>query len=169
MTSVVSRHRESERTSADSIASGIHGTAKRLGRTGYTMRRPDRLDAAIDELGELRSRLHMPTRDPGCLIPPDNSGAVHVLVAVDPKTGQHRLRRAWAVGGPVDHDVLSGCIKMVLGWSCDPPRFADGTLVASRLEGDEVLTLEVRLPIGGDPNPTSPKSASQALKTQLFG
>ena len=150
MTSADSRHRESERASADSNASRIHRTTKRLGRTGYTMRRPDRLDSVIDELGELRSRLHMPTHDPGCPIPPDNSGAVHVLVAVDPATGRHRLRRAWAIGGPVDHEVLNGCIEMVLGWSCDPPRFADGTLVASRLERDEVLTLEVRLPIGGD-------------------
>lgn len=144
MTRAGSRHQERQRASA------IHGTAKRLGQTGYTMRRPDRLDAIIDELGELRSRLHMPTRDPGCPIPPDNSGAVHVLVAVDPATGRHRLRRAWAVGGLVDHEVLSGCIQMVLGWSCDPPRFEDGTLVASRLERDEVLTLEVRLPIDGD-------------------
>lgn len=123
------------------------GAAKRIGQTGFTMRYPDRLAPAVDELGKLRSRLHTPTHQPPCEIPPDNSGAVHVLVAVDPATGQHRLLRAWALGGPVDHEVLRGCIEMILGWSCDPPRFADGTLVASRLDSGERLTLEVRLPI----------------------
>ena len=117
-------------------------TAKRIGQTGFTMRYPDRLAPAVEELGKLQSRLHTP-----CEIPPDNSGAVHVLVSVDPATGQHRLLRAWALGGPIDHEVLRGCIEMILGWSCDPPRFADGTLVASRLDHGERLTLEVRLPI----------------------
>lgn len=111
------------------------------------MRYPDRLAPAVDELGKLRSRLHTPTHQPPCEIPPDNAGALHVLVSVDPATGQHRLLRAWALGGPIDHEVLRGCIEMILSWSCDPPRFADGTLVASRLDHGERPTLEVRLPI----------------------
>lgn len=117
-------------------------TTMRIGQTGFTMRYPDRLAPAVAELGKLRSRLHTPTHQPLCEIPPNNSGAMHVLVSVDPATGQHRLLRAWALGGPIDHEVLRGCIEMILGWSCDPPRFADGTLVASRLNHGERLTLE---------------------------
>lgn len=114
------------------------------------MRRPDRLEAEIAARGRIRSRLHTPTHQPPCTIPPDNSGAVHVLVTVDAETGQHRLLRAWALGGLVDHEVLRGCIEMILGWSCDPPWYADGTLVAATLARDERMTLEVRLPIVGE-------------------
>ena len=88
-------------------------TTKRIGQTGFTIRYPDRLAPAVDELGKLQNHLHTPTHQPPCEIPLDNSG--DVLVSVDPSTGLHRLLRAWALGGPIDHEVLRGCIEMILG------------------------------------------------------
>lgn len=93
----------------------------------------------------LRGMLHTPRHDPGCAIPPDNSGTVTVEAEIDSE-GRHRLVRVWAEGERIDHDVLQGYAELVCNsWSSDPPEYPDGT--RCDLRDGETIGLEVAFPV----------------------
>ena len=92
----------------------------------------------------LRGRLHTPTHDTGCDIPPDNSGTVTVEPTIDPATGAHSYTGAQARGACINHKVIEGLREVVIDTrSSDPIRTA---AVASLLEG-EAIRLKVDFPI----------------------
>ena len=111
---------------------------ERLGAARYWLYLPDRLVES-----DLDGVLHAPSIDPGCPIPPDNSGVVTVEVSIGPD-GKHRLVRVWAEGKRIDRDVLQGYADLVCGaWSSDPPRLPDG----SGLREGETVRMLVAFPI----------------------
>lgn len=102
----------------------------------YWIDLPERL------IGEgIRGNLHTPTSYPGCPIPPDNRGIVHVEAEIDGQ-GQHHLVRVWAEGEHIDRDVLQAYADLVCErWHSDPPEYPDGR--RCDLRDGETLGLEV--------------------------
>lgn len=116
------------------------GRGQDQGRARAWINIPERLRSE-----QLRGNIHTPEHDPGCEIPPDNTGTVIVRAAIDGE-GRHSLVRAWAEGGRIDHDVLQAYVNLVVRvWSSAPLEYLDGT--RCDLRDGETLGLEVAFPV----------------------
>lgn len=113
---------------------------REIGQAQFWIDLPDRL------AGErVRGKVHMPTNDPGCAIPSDNSGTVTVEAYIDAE-GRHHLVRVWAEGKRIDRDVLQGYADLVCReWHSDPPEYPDGS--RCDLRDGETIGLEVAFPV----------------------
>ena len=126
------------------------GASKRAARRAAALRELRHAEARIGLperlIGQgIRGNLHTPEHDPGCRIPPDNSGTVIVEAEIDGE-GRHSLVRARAEGEHIDQSVLAAYADLVVRvWSSVPPEYPDGSRCDVR-EG-ETIGLEVAFPV----------------------